>query len=182
MKAYDVQREGLLNYLLANFRDGLRNTCLWRRWPDGAEDFTIQGQAFPVMLRSISIRDNYAGKTFELHPIKKETSMLQEQNADESDAKIPEFIVMDLDGPTNENPLRFCFHSEKEDMFLTSLDDCELNIDLVLAAPYKKHLAVAAISHSIDEDTKVSGMVRSVEREFVRYICAKVGVNYEFDD
>lgn len=93
----------------------MRNTCLWRRWPDGAEDFTIQGQTFPVVLRSISIRDNYAGKTFELHPIKKETSMLQEQNADESDEKIPEFIVMDLDGSTNENPLRFCFHSEKED-------------------------------------------------------------------
>lgn len=54
--------------------------------------------------------------------------MLQKQNADELDAEIPEFIVMDLDGPTNENPLRFCFRSEKNDMFLTSLDNCDLNI------------------------------------------------------
>ena len=108
--------------------------------------------------------------------------MLQKQNADELDAEIPEFIVMDLDGPTNENPLRFCFRSEKNDMFLTSLDNCDLNIDLVLATPYKKHLAVAAICHSINEDTKVSGMVRGVEKEFVRYICAKAGVNYELED
>ena len=182
MNDYAARREGLLNYLLANFRDGLRNTCLWRRWPDGTEDFTIQGQTFRVVLCSISIHDNRTGKTFALPVQKEETSMLQKQNADELEAEIPEFIVMDLDGPTNENPLRFCFRSEKNDMFLTSLDNCDLNIDLVLATPYKKHLAVAAISHSINEDTKVSGMVRGVEKEFVRYICAKAGVNYELED
>lgn len=50
MNDYAARREGLLNYLLANFRDGLRNTCLWRRWPDGTEDFTIQD---PTMFNSI---------------------------------------------------------------------------------------------------------------------------------
>lgn len=115
MNDYAARREGLLNYLLANFRDGLLKhlplapLAGWHRRFYGFRD-RLSESYFALSPFTIIAQE----KSFALPVQKEETSMLQKQNADELDAEIPEFIVMDLDGPTNENPLRVLFPFGKE--------------------------------------------------------------------
>ena len=53
----DIRVNLLVGELVTNFSSGKKNSHLWRRFDDGTEDFCIRGRYYPILRRSLVVRD-----------------------------------------------------------------------------------------------------------------------------
>lgn len=179
---FNERSVNLRDQLIANCMDCKGNAFLWRHWSDGTESFVFRGQTFPVIRRSISVYDNDTGRSFVLRAEDSVKPSPVKADEDAEEKGFPEFIVMDLSGPEEKNLLRFCLYSEAAGLLLTSLDNCTLDMEIVLAASRTTPLALAASSRITSGNERVSGLVRGVEKDFIRYVIARGSGNYENED
>ena len=112
----DIRVNLLVDELVTNFSSGKKNSHLWRRFADGTEDFCIRGRYYPILRRSLVVRDYENSQSPFILTFQDLPKVPTNKNADfQEDAILKDYLLMDLDGPDSNNKLRFAFSSDTHD-------------------------------------------------------------------
>ena len=168
----DIRVNLLVDELVTNFSSQKKNSHLWRRFADGTEDFCIRGRYYPILRRSLVVRDYENSQSPFILTFQDLPKVPTNKNADfQEDAILKDYLLMDLDGPDSNNKLRFAFSSDTHDnaYVVTSLQHCEVEAYFLLRASHSTILAVCLSSCRIG-NVCLSGLAKSVDEDFVTLV------------